>query len=164
MHSKAQETAPIVNHRMIQWCSIRSCMPYDQKIQENPMTKKRNQLIGTPEADYLTGINHKKFIYGRGGDDIITSKEGIFRVWGESGRDLFVTLSDVKGHMEIMDLEVGETIAFCGCPSTRIDQRGKDAWILKGDDVKAVVKDTSTAELKMDFAARLITLIADPLA
>ena len=128
------------------------------------MAKGRNQLIGTPEKDFLTGTSKKRFVYGRGGDDIITSREGIYHVWGEAGRDSFVTLNDAKGHLKIMDFEVGETIQFCGCPATRIEQRGNDAWIVKGDDVKAVVIGTNAAELELDFTTRLITLVADPLA
>jgi len=59
---------------------------------------------------------------------------------------------------------VGETIGFCGCPATRTEQRVKDAWIVKEDDVKAVVISTNVAGLDLDFATRLITLVADPLA
>ncbi len=127
------------------------------------MAESRNQLFGTPEKDFLTGTSKTRFVYGRGGDDIITSREGIYHVWGEDGRDSFVTLSDAKGHMKIMDLEVGETIAFCGCTATRIEQRGKDAWIVKGDDVKVVVVGSNAADLELDFSTRLITLVADPL-
>ena len=128
------------------------------------MAKRRNQLVGTPEKDFLTGISNKKNVYGRAGDDIITSQEGLYRVWGEAGRDQFVTLNEAKGHMKIMDLEIGETIVFCGCPATRIEQRGKDAWVVKGDDAKAVVIGTSASNLDIDFSTRLITLTSDPLA
>ena len=128
------------------------------------MVRKRNQLIGTPEKDILTGTRRLKYIFGREGDDIITSSKGVYRAWGEAGSDSFVTLNDIKGHMRIMDLEAGETITFCGCPSTQIDQRGKDAWIFKGDDVKAVVIGTKAARLDLNFSSRLITLVADPLA
>lgn len=128
------------------------------------MTKRRNKLIGTLENDFLTGTSRKRFVYGRDGDDIITSREGTYHVWGEAGRDSFVTLNDAKGYMKIMDLEVGETIVFCGCTATRIEQRGKDAWIVKGDDVKAVVMGSNAADLELDFSTRLITLVADPLA
>jgi hypothetical protein len=128
------------------------------------MPKSRNQLVGTPEKDLLTGTSNKRFVYGRGGDDIITSREGVYHVWGEAGRDLYVTVDNAKGYMRIMDLEVGEAIGFCGCTATRIEQRGKDAWIVKGADVKAVVVGSNAADLELDFTSRLITLVADPLA
>ena len=66
--------------------------------------------------------------------------------------------------MKIMDFEVGDTITFCGCASTRIEQRGKNAWIVKNDDVKAVVKCVAAEALQIDFDQAIITLIADPLA
>lgn len=128
------------------------------------MAKSRNRLVGTPDRDFLTGTSQKTDVYGRGGDDIITSQQGVYRVWGEAGRDQFVTLNDVKGYMKIMDLEIGETILFCGCPATRIEQRGRDAWITKGSDVKAVVVGTHADDLLLDVSTRSITLMADPLA
>jgi hypothetical protein len=48
--------------------------------------------------------------------------------------------------------------------SSGIEQRGKDAWIIKGADVKAVVVGSNAAALEFDFVTRLITLAADPLA
>ena len=63
-----------------------------------------------------------------------------------------------------MDFEAGDTITFCGCPSTRIEQRGKNAWIVKNDDVKAVVKGVAAEALQIDFDQAIITLIADPQA
>ena len=66
--------------------------------------------------------------------------------------------------MKIMDFEAGDTIAFCGCASTRIEQRGNNAWIVKGDDVKAVVKGVSAGDLTIDFEGDVITMSADPLA
>ena len=42
--------------------------------------------------------------------------------------------------MKIIDFEVGDAIIFCGCSSTLIEQRGKNAWIVKNDDVSAVLK------------------------
>ena len=66
--------------------------------------------------------------------------------------------------MTIMDFEAGDTITFCGCASTRIEQRGKNAWIVKGDDVKAVVKGVDADALDIDFPNAVITMAADPLA
>ena len=66
--------------------------------------------------------------------------------------------------MKIMDFEAGDTITFCGCRSTRIEQRGKNAWIVKGDDVKAVVKGVDANDLDIDFTKAVITMSADPLA
>ena len=66
--------------------------------------------------------------------------------------------------MKIMDFEAGDTITFCGCASTRIEQRGKNAWIVKGDDVKAVVKGVDAGDLNIDFDQAVITMSADPMA
>ena len=129
------------------------------------MAKKRlKKLLGTNGADELTGTKKTKRIYGRGGDDIISTPEGVFKVWGGEDADTFKTLNDGKGYMKIMDFEVGDTISFCGCASTRIEQRGKNAWIVKGDDVKAVVKGIDADDLNIDFPNAVITMDADPLA
>ena len=66
--------------------------------------------------------------------------------------------------MKIMDFAAGDIIGFCGCASTRIEQRGNNAWIVKGDDVKAVVKGVSASDLTIDFDADVITMSADLLA
>ena len=63
-----------------------------------------------------------------------------------------------------MDFEAGETITFCGCRSTRSEQRGKNAWIVKGDDVKAVVKGVDANHLDIDFTKAVITMSGDLLA
>ena len=129
------------------------------------MAKKRlKKLLGTNGADELTGTKKTKRIYGLGGDDIISTPEGVFKVWGGEDADTFKTLNDGKGYMKIMDFEVGDTISFCGCASTRIEQRGKNAWIVKGDDVKAVVKGIDADDLNIDFPNAVITIDADPLA
>ena len=129
------------------------------------MAKKRlKKLLGTNGGDELTGTKKTKRIYGRGGDDIISTPEGVFKVWGGEDADTFKTLNDGKGYMKIMDFEVGDTISFCGCASTRIEQRGKNAWIVKGDDVKAVVKGIDADDLNIDFPNAVITIDADPLA
>ena len=103
-------------------------------------------------------------MYGFGGDDLISTEEGRYRVFGGEGNDTFETLNGGKGYMKIMDFEAGDMIGFCGCASTRIEQRGKNAWIVKGDDVKAVVKGVSASDLTIDFDDGVITLSADPLA
>ena len=126
--------------------------------------KRRKKLRGTNGADELTGTRRKRWIYGLGGDDIISAPEGRYRAWGGDDADTFKTLNGGKGFMKIMDFEVGDTIAFCGCASTRIEQRGKNAWIVKGDDVKAVVKGVDANDLDIDFANGVITMNTDSLA
>ena len=128
------------------------------------MAKNRKKLLGTEGVDELTGTRRNKLVYGFGGDDLIRTEEGRYRVFGGDGNDTFETLNGGKGYMKIMDFEASDTIAFCGCASTRIEQRGKDAWIVKGDDVKAVVKGVSASDLTIDFDDGVITMSADPLA
>ena len=120
--------------------------------------------MGTNGSDELTGTKRTKRIFGLGGDDIISTPEGLYRVWGGEDADTFKTLNGGKGFMKIMDFEAGDTITFCGCASTRIVQRGKNAWIVKGDDVKAVVKGVDANDLDIDFTKAVITMSADPLA
>ena len=95
---------------------------------------------------------------------MIRTDEGHYRVFGGDGNDTFEILNGGKGYMKIMDFEAGDIIGFCGCPATRIEQRGNNAWIVKGDDVKAVVKAVSASDLNIDFDVDFITLTADPLA
>ena len=128
------------------------------------MAKNRKKLLGTEGVDELTGTRSKKHVYGFGGDDLIRTEEGRYRVFGGDGNDTFETLNGRKGYMKIMDFEEGDIIGFCGCASTRIEQRGKNAWIVKGDDVKAVVKGVSASDLTIDFDDGVITMSADPLA
>ena len=125
---------------------------------------KKGKLRGTDGPDELTGTKKKKRIYGFGGDDLIRTEEGRYKVFGGDGADTFETLNGGKGHMTIMDFEAGDTITFCGCASTRVEQRGKNAWIVKGDDVKAVVKGVDAKDLDIDFTKAVITMNADPLA
>ena len=128
------------------------------------MAKNRKKLLGTEGVDELTGTRRNKFVYGFGGDDLIRTEEGRYRVFGGDGNDTFETLNGGKGYMKIMDFEAGDIIGFCGCPATRIEQRGNKAWIVKGDDVKAVVKGVSAGDLTIDFEGDVITMSADPLA
>ena len=128
------------------------------------MAKNRKKLRGTRGDDELTGTRRKNRVYGMGGNDSISTEEGRYSVWGGEGEDTFNTLNGGKGFMKIMDFEASDTITFCGCASTRIEQRGKNAWIVKGDDVKAVVKGVSASDLTIDFDDGVITLSADPLA
>ena len=65
--------------------------------------------------------------------------------------------------MKIIDFEASDTIAFCDCASTRIEQVVKNAWIVKGDYVKAVVNGVSASDLTIDFDDGQITMSADPL-
>ena len=129
--------------------------------------KRRRRLRGTNGADELTGTRRKRWIYGRGGDDIISAPEGRYRAWGGDDADTFKTLNGGKGFMRIMDFEVGDTITFCGCASTRIEQfgkKGQHARIVKGDDVKAIVQNVKAEDLNIDFENAVITLNPDPLA
>lgn len=123
--------------------------------------RRRKSLRGTSGADELTGTPKKRSVHGLAGDDVISTEEGRYKVYGGEGKDKFVTLNGGKGYMKIMDMEAGETIEFCGCASTRIEQRGRNAWITKGEDVKAVVMGVSADELDLDFTSRLITLTAE---
>ena len=51
------------------------------------MAKKRlKKLLGTNGADELIGTKRMKRIYGRGGNDIISTPEGRFKVWGAMGQ------------------------------------------------------------------------------
>ena len=125
---------------------------------------KKRKLRGTDGPDELTGTKKKKRIYGFGGDDLIRTDDGKYKVWGGGGADTFETLDGGKGYMTIMDLEGADTITFCGCRSTRIEQRGKNAWIVKNEDVKAVVRDVAAEVLQIDFDQAVIFIAADPLA
>jgi hypothetical protein len=126
--------------------------------------KSRRTLKGTSKDDVLTGTKKKDRIKGYGGDDIIDSGAGKDKVWGMKGKDRFVTKSFAKGYMKIMDMEEGEVIEFCGCPQTRLVQKRKNVWIELGDDVKAVVKNANVDDFEMDFANKIITMVADPMA
>ena len=126
--------------------------------------KSRRTLKGTSKDDVLTGTKKKDRIKGYGGDDIIDSGAGMDKVWGMKGKDRFVTKSFAKGYMKIMDMEEGEVIEFCGCPQTRLVQKRKNVWIALGDDVKAVVKNAKVDDFEMDFANKIITMVADPMA
>ena len=128
------------------------------------MAKNRKKLRGTEGVDELTGTRRNKLVYGFGGDDLIRTEEGRYRVWGGEGDDTFETLNGGKGYMKIMDFEASDTIAFCGCASTRIEQQCNNALIVKSDDVKAVVKGVNASDLIIDFDAEVITVSADPLA
>ena len=125
---------------------------------------KKRKLRGTDGPDELTGTKKKKRIYGFGGDDLIRTDDGKYKVWGGGGADTFETLDGGKGYMTIMDLEGADTITFCGCRSTRIEQRGKNAWIVKNEDVKAVVRGVAAEDLQIDFDQAVIFIKADPLA
>ena len=143
---------------------------------------KRIKLRGSKRADELMGtLDHDKVV-AKGGDDLIetfegddvvkggkgndtiTSGVGMDKVWGGKGDDLFVTENGGEGHMKIMDFASGDRVQFCGCASTVIEQRGDDAWIIKGDDVKAVLKGVNSEDLDLDFDSKMISMVADPLA
>ena len=124
---------------------------------------KRNKIKkGTRGNDVLTGTKKNDRIKGLAGDDIIESGAGKDRVWGGKGKDRFITEGFVKGHMKIMDMEVGEVIEYCGCPATTLKQKGKDVWITLGSDVKAVIKNTEVDFFEVDGYNKIITLQAEP--
>jgi Ca2+-binding RTX toxin-like protein len=122
---------------------------------------KKRKLRGTSGSDELTGLISNQRIYGLAGDDIISTVEGKFKVWGGKGRDTFVTLNGGDGYLQVMDFEVGDKIQFCGCASTRIEQKGKNVWIVKSNDVKAVLRGVDADELHLDFTQGLIAFAAD---
>ena len=124
--------------------------------------KNKRKILGTSGNDELTGSKKKDRIWGYEGDDVITSGEGKDKAWGGEGDDVFVTVDGGKGYVKVMDFEPGDRIEFCGCASTQLVQEGKNVKIIKGDDIKAVVRGVKTSELEMDFANREITLITDP--
>ena len=124
---------------------------------------KRNKIKkGTRGNDVLTGTKKNDRIKGLAGDDIIESGAGKDRVWGGKGKDRFITERFAKGHMKIMDMEVGEVIEYCGCPATTLKQKGKDVWITLGSDVKAVIKNTEVDFFEVDGYNKIITLQAEP--
>ena len=122
---------------------------------------KKRKLRVTSGSDELTGLISNQRIYGLAGDDIISTLEGKFKVWGGKGRDTFVTLNGGDGYLQVMDFEVGDKIQFCGCASTRIEQKGRNAWIVKSNDVKAVLRGVDADELHLDFTQGLIAFAAD---
>ena len=123
---------------------------------------KRNKIKkGTRGNDVLTGTKKNDRIKGLAGDDIIESGAGKDRVWGGKGKDRFITEGFEKGHMKIMDMEVGEVIEYCGCPATTLKQKGKDVWITLGSDVKAVIKNTEVDFFEVDGYNKIITLQAE---
>ena len=141
-------------------------------------SKRADELIGTAESDVviakggndtITTYEGNDKIKAGGGNDTITSGVGMDKVWGGKGRDVFVTengsANNVKeGYMKIMDFEEGDVIEFCGCASATLEQRGKNVWLTKGDDVKAVIKGVSVEDLDIDFGNKIVTFAADPLA
>ena len=123
--------------------------------------KSKKKIRGTSGSDELTGTKRKNLIWGYEGDDRIESGEGKDKVWGGEGDDTIVTVDGGKGHVKVMDMQIGDKIEFCGCASTVIEMKGEDAWIKKGDDVKAVVKGVDADLLSLDFANREIVMISD---
>ena len=126
--------------------------------------KNKKKLRGTDGPDELTGTKKKNRIYGFDGDDLIRTQEGKYKAWGGGGADTFETLRGSKGHITIMDFEAVDTITFCGCGGTQKEQRGRNVWIVLGDDVKAVIKGVDAEEVDIDYSNAVITLTADPLA
>ena len=122
---------------------------------------KKRKLRGTSGSDELTGLISNQHIDGIAGDDIISTAEGKFKAWGGKGRDTFVSLNGEDGYLQVMDFEVGDRIQFCGCASIRIEQKGRNAWIVKSNDVKAVLRGDDADGLDLDFTQGLIAFAAD---
>ena len=123
-----------------------------------------DKVMGGTGADVITTYAGNDKVKGGNGADTITTGEGMDKAWGGAGDDLFVTESDGAGHVKIMDFEAGDSIQFCGCSGTYKEQRGNHVWIIKGEDVKAVIKNFDADDLDIDYDARLITVATDPLA
>ena len=126
--------------------------------------KRKKKLLGTDRRDELTGTKKKNRIYGFDGDDLIRTEEGKYKAWGGRGADTFETLNGGKGFLKIMDFQAGDIVTFCGCFGTQLQQRGNDTWVVKGDDVKAVVKGVSPEDLTIDYDLAVINVSTDPLA
>ena len=147
---------------------------------------KKNKMFGTKLADELIGTAERDVVKAKGGDDVITTYEGndkikagggndiitsgtgMDKVWGGKGKDVFITengsRNNVKeGYMKIMDFEIGDKIEFCGCLSAELEQRGKNVWLTKGLDVKAVIKGVNVDELDIDYDNKVVTFASDPL-
>ena len=131
------------------------------KLSFDGKEKQKRKLRGTSGSDELTGLISNQRIYGLAGDDIISTVEGKFKAWGVKGHDTFVTLNGGDGYFQVMDFEEGDKIQFCGCASTRIEQRGRNAWIVKSKDVKAVLRGVDADGFELDFTQGLIAFAAD---
>ena len=123
-----------------------------------------DKVMGGKGADVITTYGGNDKVKGGNGADTITTGEGMDKAWGGAGDDLFVTEADRAGYVKIMDFEVGDSIQFCGCGGTYKEQRGNNVWIIKGDDVKAVIKGVDAEDLDIDYSGKVITFAADPLA
>ena len=143
--------------------------PKRNKIKKG--TRRNDVLTGTKKNDWIKGLRGNDTIesgagrdrvWGGKGKDRIESGAGRDRVWGGKGKDRFITEGFAKGHMIIMDMEVGEVIEYCGCPATTLKQKGKDVWITLGSDVKAVVKNTEVDFFEVDGYNKIITLQSEP--
>ena len=123
-----------------------------------------DKVMGGNGADVITTYEGNDKVKGGKGDDIITTGIGMDKAWGGAGKDKFVTENGGEGHVKIMDFEAGDSIEFCGCANTVLEQRGKDVWVVKAGDVKAVIKGFDAEDLDIDFGSRLITVVTDSLA
>ena len=128
----------------------------------------KDTLNGKKGDDVIATFEGKDKIKAGGGADIITSGTGMDTAWGGAGNDVFVTengspSNPKEGYVKIMDFEVGDKIEFCGCLSAGLEQRGKNVWLTKGDDVKAVIKGVDVDDLDIDYSGRVVTLV-DPMA
>ena len=87
--------------------------------------------------------------------------EGEFKASGGKGHDTFIPLNGGDGYSQVMDFEVGDRIQFCGCASIRIEQKGRNAWIVKSNDAKAVLRGIDADGFELDFTQGLIAFAAD---
>ena len=148
---------------------------------------KKNKIKGSKRVDELIGTSRNDYAIGKGGDDVIATFEGNDKIkggagddiiasgtgkdkaWGGKGNDTFVTengspSNPKEGYVKIMDFEIGDKIEFCGCLSAELEQRGKNVWLTKGLDVKAVIKGVNVDELDIDYDNKVVTFASDPLA
>lgn len=118
-----------------------------------------NRIWGGGGGDMLSTGSGNDVVRGGRGDDVITTGEGLDKAFGGAGADVFVTVDGGKGHVRVMDFEVDDVILFCGCKATRKEQRGKNTWIIKGSDVKAVIKNVSVDDIDIDYSSQIIAMI-----
>lgn len=118
-----------------------------------------NRVWGGGGNDEIYTGSGRDVVRGGKGNDLISTGEGLDKAYGGAGADTFVTVDGGQGRVKIMDFEVDDVITFCGCGSTRKEQNGRDTWIIKGSDVKAVIKGVSVDEISIDYDSKIIAMI-----
>ena len=67
------------------------------KLSFDGKEKQKRKLRGTSGSDELTGLISNQRIYGLAGDDIISTVEGKFKVWGGKAAMLLSPLMEGMG-------------------------------------------------------------------